>query len=75
MRDFENFLTPEQLAKTLRVSRVWVYRLCQQHRIPFFRLAGSKVIRFSPSAIQEWLEKNQDVDYHRDKMPISEPKV
>ncbi len=63
----EDFLTPEQLAKKLSVSRVFLYKLCEQGRIPFFRVGGKKVIRFSPSAIQKWLEETQGQEYHRDK--------
>lgn len=62
----EDFITPEELAKRWKVSRQWIYRLVQGDRIPFFRLAG-KVIRFSPEAIAQWLEKNQHQKYHRDK--------
>lgn len=62
----ETFLTPEELAKSLKVSRVWVYKLVNEGRIPFFRLAG-KVIRFDPKEIGEWMGKSRGEKYHRDK--------
>ncbi len=63
----EEFLTAEQLAKKFGVSRVWIYRLVAQKRIPFFRLGG-KVVRFSPSEIERWLENGRYQEYNRDKM-------
>jgi len=60
------FLTPEELSKILKVSRVWVYKLCDQGRIPFFRLSG-KVIRFRLDEIQDWVEKGRGLRYERDK--------
>ncbi len=63
---FPQILTPEELAKTLKISRVWVYKLCDQGRIPFFRLAG-KVIRFRGDEIARWLEQGRGVKYERDK--------
>jgi excisionase family DNA binding protein len=62
----EDFLTPEELAKKWKVSRVWIYRLVQQNRIPFIRVAG-KVLRFHPSEIEKWMEENRGQEYHRDK--------
>ena len=62
----EVFLTPEDLSKILKVSRVWVYKLCQQGRIPFFRIAG-KVIRFSPAEIDRWMSENRGTKYNRNK--------
>ena len=62
----ETFLTPDELSKMLKVSRVWVYKLCDQGRIPFFRVAG-KVIRFRAEEIQAWMEEGRGEKYHRDK--------
>ncbi len=62
----ETFLTPDELSKMLKVSRVWIYKLCEQGRIPFFRLAG-KVIRFNPGEIEAWMEESRGGKYHRDK--------
>ena len=62
----ETFITPDELSKILKVSRVWVYKLCDQGRIPFFRLAG-KVIRFREEEISQWLEEGRGMRYERDK--------
>ena len=62
----ETFLTVEEIAEKLRVSRVWIYKLCDQGRIPFFRLAG-KVIRFNPGEIEAWMEEGRGGKYQRDK--------
>ena len=61
----ENYLTPDELSKMLKVSRIWVYKLCNQGRIPFFRLAG-KVIRFKQEEIEQWMEESRGMKYHRD---------
>jgi len=62
----ETFLTPKELSNTLKVSKVWIYKLCDQGRIPFFRLAG-KVIRFREEEIEQWMEESRGVKYRRDK--------
>jgi excisionase family DNA binding protein len=62
----ETYLTPEELSKALKISRVWVYKLCDQGRIPFFRLAG-KVIRFDAQEIKKWMEESRGEKYRRDK--------
>ncbi len=54
----ETFLTPDELSKILKVSRAWIYKLCDQDRIPFFRLAA-KVIRFNPGEIEAWMEESR----------------
>jgi excisionase family DNA binding protein len=61
----EDFLTVDDLIKTLRVSRVWIYKLVREKRIPFYHI--EKCIRFSPSEIQEWLKERQNKEWHRDK--------
>ncbi len=62
----ETFLTVEEVAQKFKVSRVWIYKLCDQGRIPFFRLAG-KVIRFKEEEILAWLEGGRGMKYERDK--------
>jgi excisionase family DNA binding protein len=54
------------LSKILKVSRVWIYKLCDQGRIPFFRLSG-KIIRFKGEEIQIWMEEGRGAKYERDK--------
>lgn len=61
----ENYLTVDDLSKTLKVSRVWLYKLVREKRIPFYHI--DKCVRFSVSEINEWLESKKNVEWHRDK--------
>jgi len=61
----ELFWTPEELSKMLRVSRVWIYKLVRDKRIPFFHI--EKCVRFSPAEIRQWLETKRGQEWHRDK--------
>jgi len=49
------FLTPEEVAEWLRISKQTLYRLTGQRRIPFVRVGGA--IRFDESDIQEYIER------------------
>lgn len=46
--------TPEQVAERLQLSRSHIYRLCQQHRMPFLRVGNS--LRFRPAEVNAWLD-------------------
>jgi len=61
----EELLTVDDLSKSLRVSRVWIYRLVREKKIPFYHV--EKCIRFSPSEVNEWLEERKNMEWHRDK--------
>jgi len=61
----ENYLTVDDLSKTLKVSRVWIYKLVREKRIPFYHI--EKCGRFSASEINEWLVSKKNVEWHRDK--------
>jgi excisionase family DNA binding protein len=61
----EDFLTVKDLSRILHVSRVWVYKLVREKRIPFYHV--EKCVRFSPSEISEWLESKKNREWHRDK--------
>ena len=50
----EGFLTVDDLARQLQVSKVWIYKLARQNRIPHFKI--EKCTRFLPSEIRAWLE-------------------
>ena len=62
----EEFLTVDDLSKKLRVSRVWIYKLVRENRIPFYHI--EKCLRFSPSEIQNWLKERYCREWHRDKI-------
>lgn len=46
--------TPDQVAEHLQLSKQHIYRLCQQHRMPYIRVGNS--LRFRPAAVEAWLE-------------------
>ncbi len=52
----ENLLTVDQISKTLQISKVYVYKLVREKKIPTIRIGSA--LRFDPSAIQAWLQKS-----------------
>ena len=50
------YLTVEQLAEFLHVSRRSIHELTRQGRIPLRRVAGTRRILFLESEIREWLD-------------------
>jgi len=52
------FLTVDEGAQILKVSRVWIYTLVRERRIPCFRVAG-KNVRFSKGEIEAWLQEGE----------------
>jgi len=59
-------LTPQELAKALKVSRVYIYKLVERGDLPYLRVGG-KVIRFNRAEIEAWLEESRGRKRHRDK--------
>jgi len=51
------FLTTEQLARLLSLSKTSVYRLISSRSIPFYKLGHN--IRFWKNDVLEYLEKNR----------------
>jgi excisionase family DNA binding protein len=51
------FLTRDDLAKLLKISRASVYRLAERRQIPFFKVGGS--IRFAKSDVLTFLRKGR----------------
>ncbi len=52
-----SFLTPDELALLLKVSKTTVYRLVEARRVPFYRVAGS--LRFSTEDVESYLKRNR----------------
>jgi excisionase family DNA binding protein len=48
-------LTADDLAELLSVSKVQVYKLASQGKIPHFRIGMS--LRFDPHSVAAWLRK------------------
>jgi excisionase family DNA binding protein len=61
----EIFLTVDELSEKLKVSKVWLYKLVREKRIPFYHV--EKCIRFSPLEIQDWLKERRNREWRRDK--------
>lgn len=61
----EIFLTVDELSEKLKVSKVSLYKLVREKRIPFYHV--EKCERFSPLEIQRWLEDRRNKEWHRDK--------
>jgi excisionase family DNA binding protein len=49
----ESALTAEELAKTLNVSKVTVFKQAKAGRIPSFRIGTC--VRFDPRSVAQWL--------------------
>lgn len=58
----EELLTAEEVARTLRVSTMTVYRLIRRGELPAFRVGRS--YRVAPSALEAYLDR-QVVPQHR----------
>ena len=59
-------ITPEQVAKSLQVSRAYIYKQVRLKNIPYYHL--DKNIRFDPNEILEWLKSKANGEYHRDRL-------
>ena len=58
----ETLLTVEEISQMMKVSRVLVYKLVREKRIPFYHI--ERCVRFSPGEIQEWLEERKCLALH-----------
>ncbi|MBP6859095.1 MAG: helix-turn-helix domain-containing protein [Candidatus Magasanikbacteria bacterium] len=52
-----HFLTPDNLADILGISKTTVYRLIDKRSLPFYKIGGS--LRFKQSDVMEYLEKSR----------------
>jgi excisionase family DNA binding protein len=50
-------ITVDDVSKMLKVSKIWIYKLCREKRIPYYRIEAC--IRFDPGEIQEWVAKKR----------------
>jgi excisionase family DNA binding protein len=51
------FITPNELARLLKISKAGVYRLVDKRQIPFHKVMGS--LRFSIADIESFLLNNR----------------
>ena len=56
-QSISHFLTPDELADFLKVSKTTVYRLIEKRSVPFYKIGGS--LRFKQSEVMEYLEKSR----------------
>jgi len=56
---FEPFLTPQELANWLKMSRVWVYKQAEKGLLPFHRVG--EAIRFDPEEIRAYLSERRGI--------------
>ncbi len=63
MKDYE-FLTPDELAAFMKLSKSTVYRLVESRVLPFYRLGGS--LRFRKQDVIAYIEskKTQAQNWH-----------
>jgi len=52
----DEWLTLEEAAKYLKVSKPSIYRFCAEGRLPFFKLAGTGARRFKRADLDALLE-------------------
>lgn len=55
IKGFQRALTVSEVAELLASSTTTIYRMIELQEVPYFRVRGS--IRFDPSALIAWLEK------------------
>ena len=55
--DSIQLLTPDELAKLLKISKNTVYRLVENRQIPFYKVGGG--LRFSLKEVEEFIMKNR----------------
>ena len=60
MREIRTFLTPQELAEKLKVSRAAISQWCCQGKIPFYRFGKS--VRFDPEEIMQWLKEKKNLE-------------
>ena len=53
----DEYLTPLELSKMLKVSRPWPYLMIKRGRLPYFKM--NKIVRFRKSDIEAYLEKSR----------------
>ena len=54
------WLTPEEAAQYLRVSKSKIYKAIAEDRIPHHKLPDSNLVRLRISDLDEWIEGGED---------------
>jgi excisionase family DNA binding protein len=53
--NFDSWMTVEEVAAYLGLSRSTIYQYVNEHRIPFVKIPTSNQIRFQKARIDEWM--------------------
>jgi putative molybdopterin biosynthesis protein len=53
----DDFLTPKEVSKLLKVSKPWPYAMVKRGLLSYYKMG--KVIRFKKSDIEEFLERSR----------------
>ena len=56
MNHNESLLTPEEVAKYLRVNKYTLYRLVSEKKLPAIKVGNQ--LRFKQSELDQWLTQN-----------------
>ena len=63
MTGLEPWLSVEEIARHLNVSKETVYRWLEREKIPAHRIG--KLWRFKPSEVDEWVRRGEATENHR----------
>jgi len=53
----EEYSTPEEIGKRLKISRVFVYKLIRERKIPSIRIG--RAVRIPNDKLQQWLRERE----------------
>lgn len=56
--NMDEYITIDELARKLNVSRGYLYNLCYQGKIPHRKIG--RLVRFVPSEIEDWIDSNTE---------------
>ena len=53
----EEWVSPKELSRLLKVSKTWPYKMAKKGRIPCYRLEG--VVRFRQADVQAFFDRSK----------------
>jgi excisionase family DNA binding protein len=57
MIEMEEFLSPKEVCKLLKVSETWPYEVARRRRVTHYKLGA--LVRFKKSDIEAWVEESR----------------
>jgi len=72
-----NLITIKQLSEKLSVSVSTIYDWVSQGRVPYYKMAGGRLVRFNLQEIDSWLEEQRALPgkFWRHKVRRKNPKA